>query len=531
MLNQRAMWFAAAVVATLCGAGATTEIYRDFQTTHANVIAKTDATARLADVHADRALSFIRETFDHLTPFVVNLDHSDKAAVDDLRDRFQDMATASESIGTLWVTDASGHRWLNNVATEPPSSDAAEAKYFLAAKANPDSFIIGSVDIGKVMPRPRFTISRGLRDAHGQFLGVLTAGVDVDYFSRLYGSVRSGPNVQLVALNAQGQVLAVSPSAEPEVFDVAKAAIAAVPGGDFQSGGWNASVIKSQTFPIVLVAITNMNRALNHWRRRSWQVAGLSSLMLLGFALLTVAGIRSANREAATAGNLRLLNESLEQRVKDRTASIDLLLRELNHRVKNNLQIVGSLIRLQSRAERDPNVIAILEKTNQRIFAVADLHCELETADSGCASSKEFFERIIRRIVQVSEAPGRHIEVELHIDDVPLTVDRAVPLGLILTETVTNCFKHAFANRIRGLIEVTFRVDGGVAELTVRDDGAARSPAPASTGLGSRIVQMLARQIDGVVTTAETNGRRVRIIAPLADAPVVDGERLQRAAE
>ena len=530
MAGQRIIWLVAAiVVAVLCAAGAGSEIYRDYSTTRANIVSETTSTAKLADVHADRALSFIRDTFDRLSPFIASLDRHDQVAVADLRDRFQDMAIASESIGTIWVADADGNRWLNNTAIEAPVR-AGLRDYFVAARDNPGAFHVGPVETGKFLARPRFTISRAVMDPQGRFAGVLTAGVDVDYFARIYGSVRSNPNVQIVALNLRGDVLATSSEGDPALAEIARQTLAGEDIARLDGGRWVAATARLSTVPVHLVAIANLDRALENWRRRSWQVATLSIAMMLGFALLTAAGIRSADREVRTADNLRLLNEHLEERVQERTASLDLLLRELNHRVKNNLQIIGSLIRLQARAQRDPAVTAILDKTNQRIFAVADLHCELETADSGCASSREFFERIVRRILEASEAPGKRVTLALNLDDVPLTVDRAVPLGLILNELVTNCFKHAFTDRIRGRIEVTFRVDAGLAELIVRDDGRGDAAAASSPGLGSRIVAMLARQINGVVKVDQRGGREIRIVAPLVGAaPAVTS--LPRAAE
>ena len=528
MPKQRTIWLAAAAAVTvLCAAGAATEILRDYRTTRSNIESETAATVRLAEVHADRALSFLREAFDRLAPFIAATDRDSPDSIADLRDRFQDMAVASESIGTLWIVDGEGRRWLNSQSSDPLPATGRLSEYLTEAINNPDVFTVGPVSSGRVVTRDRFTISRGVRDGSGKLIGVLNAGVDVDYFSRIYANVRTAPNVQLVAFDRRGRVLAPSPSASEETIEVARRALTP-DANSVKDDRWTLAVTQFRSFPIVIAAVTDLDQALGNWKRRSWQVGLLSGLMSIGFALLTAAGIRSARREEETAHNLRQLNEHLEVRVRERTASLDLLLRELNHRVKNNLQIIGSLIRLQSRSERDPKVIAILEKTNRRIFAVADLHCELETADSGCASSKDFFERIVRRIVEASEAPGRRIELLFAIDDTPLTVDRAVPLGLILNETVTNCFKHAFVDRIRGQIEVTFTVDGDVAVLIVRDDGVSKAAGSAG-GLGSRIIAMLAQQIHGTVTIDDRNGRAIRIIAPLANPTRVAA--LPRAAE
>ncbi len=531
-MKQRTIWWLAALaVAILCTAGAGSEIYRDYRATRDAIRTQTEATVRLADVHAERSLDRIQETFERLTPFVLGVNRNDAAAMSDLVDRFQDMSIASESIGTIWVMDQDGWRWLNNVPVEGPSTNNKDRYYFKAAQQAPGTYVVGPTETGTIVPRPRFTLSKALVDSSGKFQGVLAAGIDAEHFSRLYDSVRTGPNVQLVAFNVAGDLLARSPNSDPSAVEAARKAFGANAGTAADDDDWVSAVKRLQSFPITLVAVTDFNQALDRWRFRSWQVGLLSALMMLGFVMLTLAGIRSSQRETKATENLRNLNEHLEERVRDRTQSLNLLLRELNHRVKNNLQIVGSLIRLQARTQKQPEVTEMLERTNQRLFAIADLHSELETAETGSASSRQFFDRIIRRILDVSEMPGRRIDLRLDLDDVPLPVDRAVPMGLILNELVTNSVKHAFADRIYGKIAVRFKVSDGVAELTIRDDGESPVTRTKPDGLGSQIVAMLTRQIQGVYKIEDGAGRMVQIVAPLAVVPQTEAAPLARAAE
>ena len=530
-MKQRTMWWlAAAAVAFLCTAGAGTEIYRDYRASRDAIMAQTEATARLADVHAERSLARIKETFDRLTPLILDMDRTSPEAMRDLRDRFQDMSIASESMGTIWLIDVDGWRLLNNVSIAGRGANASNRFYFQAARDAPDAYVVGPTETGTIVPRPRFTLSKAVVDEAGIFRGVLAAGVDVEHFSRLYDSVPMGPNVQLVAFNATGDLLTKSPNASNAVVDIARQHVQPQIASSTEHDQWIIAGQRLQSFPISLVAVTDFNQALERWRFRSWQVGLLSALMILGFIILTLAGIRSAEREVTAAETLRHLNETLEERVRERTQSLNLLLRELNHRVKNNLQIVGSLIRLQARTQKQPEITAMLERTNQRLFAIADLHSELEMAETGCASSRQFFDRIVRRILDVSEMPGRRIDLRLELDDVPLSVDRAVPLGLILNEIVTNSVKHAFEGRIRGAVEVRFRVADGIAELAVRDDGESARRTGRPDGLGSQIVAMLTRQIQGTCAVTDGGGRLVRIVAPLG-AAAEEKLELARAAE
>jgi two-component sensor histidine kinase len=528
MIKQRTMWWVAAVaVAGLCSAGAMLEIYRDYRATRDAATAQTDATVRLVTAHAERSLGYVENTFDRIGEHVIGLDRADAHELHDLRHRLQDITVASEMVGTIWLLDRDGRRWLNNLASGP-GSNVAERPYFADARAAPGKFIIGAVETGTVVPRPRFTISRSLTGPDGSFQGVMAAGIDIEPFSRLYAAARSGP-MQIAAFNRGGDLLARTPDMTSEVIEIARKAMATEETAE--DSRWITSVMAVRDFPMVLVALTDFDEGLAGWRARSWQVAMLSLLMLSGFLLLAQAGARSADRETQANENLRLLNDNLEERVRERTQSLSLLLRELNHRVKNNLQIVGSLIRLQARTQKLPEVSEILERTNQRLFAVADLHSELETGETGSASSRQFFQRIARRVLDATDLPGRRIMLCADLDDIPLPVDRAVPLGLILNELVTNSVKHAFTDRLHGCIAVTFKVNDGVAELRVADDGGSMKPRPASGGIGSQIIAMLARQIQGVVTVTHAGGREVRVVAPMAPVTLAGEVELPRAAE
>ncbi len=530
MMKQRTLWWVAAIaVAGLCSAGAVLEIWRDYRSTRDAVTAQTDATVRLVNAHAQRAFGYVKDTFDRLSAHIVELDRTDEHELHDLRDRLQDITIASETVGTIWLLDAQGKRWLNNLAAPSSGQNTAERAYFVDARAAPGTFIIGPVESGTVLARPRFTISRSVTGADGAFQGVIAAGIDIEPFTRLYEAARAGPNMQIVAFNRSGDLLARTVDISQDVIGIARKAVG---GSSDPADRWITSVMPVPGFPLVLVALTNFDQGLENWRARSWQVALLSLLMLSGFLLLAKAGARFAEREEKANEDLRVLNENLEERVHERTRSLNLLLRELNHRVKNNLQIVGSLIRLQARSQAQPEVSEILERTNQRLFAIADLHSELETGETGSASSRQFFERISRRVLDMADLPGRRISLCTEFDDIPLPVDRAVPLGLILNELVTNSVKHAFRDRLHGCIAVTFKVRGGVAELLVADDGGAMSPPAPSKGIGSQIVTMLSRQIEGVVTVTYAGGRQVRLVAPMAmtSAPSRDHAPLARAA-
>jgi PAS domain S-box-containing protein len=197
-------------------------------------------------------------------------------------------------------------------------------------------------------------------------------------------------------------------------------------------------------------------------------------------------------------------------------AQRDLLLREVYHRVKNNLQIIDSLLVMQRRRLSDPEAKTALAGLRGRVFALGLVHHQLmgsqdlKTFDAG-----PFLEELSRNIIQ----GGAASDVRLSVDAMPLRVglDFAIPLGLIVTELVTNSLKHAFPCG-SGSIEVSLkRGDDDRVVLVVSDDGTlAREDAPeaAPASLGVTIVEGLVRQLGGTLAVRRAPGFHTEINLP-----------------
>lgn len=186
-------------------------------------------------------------------------------------------------------------------------------------------------------------------------------------------------------------------------------------------------------------------------------------------------------------------------------AQRDLLLREVYHRVKNNLQIVDGLVMMQARQLKDSEAGAALAGLRSRVYALGLVHHQLmastnlETFDLG-----PFLQELVRNILD----GGDHDAVALELDVQPLQVDFdfAIPLGLLVTELVTNALKHSLREG-RGRIKVACRpsTDGRVL-LSVADDGPGRTSDGEGAGLGSIIIAGLVGQLDGEMTTRNAPG-------------------------
>ncbi len=205
----------------------------------------------------------------------------------------------------------------------------------------------------------------------------------------------------------------------------------------------------------------------------------------------------------------------------------ELLMKEIHHRVKNNLQIVASLLNLQAARIRQPEARAEFASARDRVRALATLHRHLYLqGEVHTIDMPAFLKELCGQIFDaMGETPGKRIS--LHIEASPLQMhsDQAVPLSLIVTEAVSNAVKYAFPKGRAGAVCVRLTDADGSAELVVEDDGvgipAGRSETETGTrdGLGLTLIRGFARQLGGTLVVEEVGGTRYVVRVPLTPAP------------
>jgi len=199
------------------------------------------------------------------------------------------------------------------------------------------------------------------------------------------------------------------------------------------------------------------------------------------------------------------------------------LLREIHHRVKNNLQVVSSLLNMQARTIKDKKMLDILSESRNRINAMALIHSQLyESEDLSAINMKGFVDKLLYQLFQSYQGQDTRITPVVHADDCSLPISTAVPVGLVVNELLTNAFKHAFVNRKEGKIEVVLRtLEEGKIGLTVSDDGVGLPPGfdiNASKTLGLRMVKILAEdQLQGNLEVISKEGTTFRIEFEIED--------------
>lgn len=202
-------------------------------------------------------------------------------------------------------------------------------------------------------------------------------------------------------------------------------------------------------------------------------------------------------KEVAEAA-LLAANERLEAIVSRQAV----LLREVNHRVANSLQLVASLVHLQSLALKDDRAQQALNATQGRITAIMQVHRRLYTSDDvEVVEMADYLKGLTDELEQSMSAAEREHPIRLSVEPIRLKTDKAVSIGVIVTELITNALKYAYAQGEAGEVRVTFDAPSpGMLRLMVEDDGRGMGHAkPRGTGLGQTVVAAMARSLDSKV--------------------------------
>jgi two-component sensor histidine kinase len=239
--------------------------------------------------------------------------------------------------------------------------------------------------------------------------------------------------------------------------------------------------------------------------------------MLTRTAAIVISRILEAEERDRAVEALRASEVALRRAVAEREA----LLKELHHRVKNNLQVITSLLEMQADQAKHPQTVASLIEAGSRIGAIASMHELLYRSESlSEVDLCSYARRLVAHVVAFYRKDTR-VSVSVLGDDIAVDLARAVPLGLLLNELVSNACKHAFPEDARGELEVRLSQSAQGIHVRVRDTGAGLPPrlSPESaTTLGLQLVHMLAKQLGGDVRLASSSGTTVDVYVPHAAA-------------
>lgn len=226
----------------------------------------------------------------------------------------------------------------------------------------------------------------------------------------------------------------------------------------------------------------------------------------------------SLTAEIDRARETEKTNQILEQANKEK----ETLLKEIHHRVKNNLQVISSILRLQSSFVKDPSILRILEESQQRILSMSMIHETLYKSNNFASiNMAEYFDELLEDLINsYQQNPKLSISVDKKIEDIHLILDQAIPCGLIVNEVITNSLKYAFDQRTSGRISVQFTEIGDDYLLEIGDDGPGLPPGfdlKEPETLGIQLIITLSEQLDGKLEINQNKGLMYSVRFPKKD--------------
>ena len=427
-----------------------------------------------------------------------------------------------------WVTCAAAPVPVDSDRRSEPWFQSLASGRALAVTTQPQSDLGGE---------PSLLTSVPAHDAAGHFAGVLTAAISLSSLRPEKADRAVPANSEVALADRQGDFLsATSTRAFPNDL-----------GGRLAGGARARDALWLETDRIgrarlfassplvghdVYVVLSAPSGGVASWARLNPVSAFLLPILAFTFALVAVwlvaergvvrwivylrriaalygrgrYGVRPLRARAA-APEIRALAETLDSMAKTiaaRDADLkealvhkDALMREIHHRVKNNLQVISSLLNMQQRALGDPAARAALHDTRQRIGALALIYRALyEGPDLKRVELREFLDELIAQLVMGEGARGAPIRTELNLDPLIIDPDHLAPLSLFAVEAITNAKKHGLGEG-GGILGVSFHVRGSVAEFTVTDTGEAGVRAEVGSGVGRTLMIAFARQLRG----------------------------------
>jgi two-component sensor histidine kinase len=287
-------------------------------------------------------------------------------------------------------------------------------------------------------------------------------------------------------------------------------------------------------FLIALLAVlVAAERVVVRWLNYLQRIAGIYAR-----GRFTVRSLQ-AERAAPEIRDLAHAMNSMADTIVLRDASLhaslaekDALMREIHHRVRNNLQVISSLLSMQQRSLADPAARDAMFETRQRINALALIYRALyQGADLKRVDIRQFLGDLVAQLTVEQQEHGELIATELEADELIIDPDKLAPLALFAVEAIGNAQKHALSIR-GGVLHVNFCVEGDTAELSIADEGSGGAPELEGKGVGRALMAAFARQLRGRMELAENNrgGVTAKLIFPTPRAKTAGRAKGNRAA-
>ncbi|MBP2314651.1 sensor histidine kinase [Azospirillum soli] len=445
-------------------------------------------------------------------------------------------------IDALVLVDDQGRLRLASNSFPAPDVDVADRPYFTTHRDGPRGLFISRSLISRTTARPGFVLSRAIRGERGEFRGIAASYISVDYMAEFYRSITLpfNPTITLFRDDLNPLVTHKSEGVSGEPFSqtfkggtVLRKALAEEARADGTRPGPTTvqgvedgrtliiSYARVDSVPLYISAAIDRDEVRAVWLDET-RVPGISAAVALAaLGALTVLVFRQARDDERAK---RMLEREVGARTADlrsANAQLEVLMQEVHHRVKNNLQVISSMLRLQSVQVSDDAVRRAFEDSVNRVHAMSLVHEML--SGGGDRTRLEFHEYLQDLTDRLRDSYGGNdrVTVSIECEDFSLDMNQGIQLGLIVNEIFSNALKHGFPQGRAGSLRIALARRGTRGRLTIEDDGAGLPPDfdwRSASSLGLQIVQSLVTKLGGEASLVSDGLTRFTLTFPLRTA-------------
>jgi len=205
------------------------------------------------------------------------------------------------------------------------------------------------------------------------------------------------------------------------------------------------------------------------------------------------------------------------ENLSDEAGEKEMLFKEMHHRTKNNLALIGSMVALDSMHVKDPEALEILDILQNKIKTIMLLHQQLQDVEvTDRIDAEKYLGMVVDSFTDSRTGGQSMVEIEKRIEPIELEASSAIPIGLVLNELIANCRKHAFKDAPKGIITITLKLEDGRLVVSVSDDGRGLSGPPGKSSLGLSLVRSLTEQLHGEFSLENRGGKSSGTLAVLS---------------
>ncbi|MFN4141253.1 sensor histidine kinase [Aestuariivirga sp.] len=390
---------------------------------------RTSSMSRMIVAHGDAAADSALQIINSVYPVVAAWDLEETDTGRTIAARITEMASSNGIISAAWVLDAAGTNLVDSWGYPAKPVSAAQRPYFKAHLAGaPDPVIMGDEQPGSVTGKERFTISRAVRQPDGSLKAVIAVGIYKNIFDTLYKEAVNWPGARAGLYTVSGDVLARIQTADRAtpafVTELTRRAMERVSGTELVSVEPIPRIVswrRSQAHPELFATSSQpVKVALGEWEARAWVTALLALAANGVFWILAWFAARSAQARQEAQAN-------------------ELAVREVNHRVKNSLQLISSLLQLKARKSDDTSYTEAVREVTAQLTALAETYRFVQGASKlGTVDAALTIEGLCNHLGETYQVP---IALEA-VSSIVVSANHATALTVIVNELVTNAIKH-----------------------------------------------------------------------------------------